>query len=107
MYKMLKNLQLITPFESRWAPGSRGESSSFALDVALLIQTPLFLEDLKMPGSCSLCTRCLANAADEVSQSKENAAINTTLINRRKSKLFLEVGPAHSKAFRRPVVPFC
>lgn len=54
-----------------------------------------------------LYTMCLANAADEDSQSKENVAINTTLINRRKSKLFLEVGPAHSKAFRRPIVPFC
>lgn len=46
-----------------------------------------------MPGTFSPCARGLANAADdEVSHSKENTAINTTLINRRKSKLFLEVG---------------
>lgn len=45
-----------------------------------------------MPGTFSPCAQGLANAADdEVSHSQENTAINTTLINRRKRKLFLEV----------------
>lgn len=54
MYKMLYNPQFIIPPESRSAPGSHEESSGFALDVALLIQMPSFLEELKMPGSWAL-----------------------------------------------------
>lgn len=46
-----------------------------------------------MPGTPSPSARGLAKATDgEVSHTKENTAINTTLINRRKSKLFSEVG---------------
>lgn len=61
-----------------------------------------------MPGTSSHGARGLANAADyEVSHSKENTAINTTLINRRKSKLFLEVGACPLRIIQETIVLFC